>query len=126
MTGQSTQTTNGGIELWFAKRPPPLRIKSTKELDPGFRPRWVKLRVWMMLGAVVLLMSCFWFIEQRNAMMVFITLFLVIFSGSLATNPRETCAAIGFLLRHFPKLALHHAKFEHWLEFDLDWDETRR
>ena len=45
--------------------------------------------------------------------------------GGFAADPQKFSALLGLLVRPFPRLALKHAKFEDWLQFDLDWDETR-
>jgi len=52
--------------------------------------------------------------------------FLLQLLALFAIMPRGTIAFIGLMLRHFPRLSRRHAELEAWLEFDLDYDETRR
>lgn len=56
------------------------------------------------------------------------TLFVLValLGGAFAIHTKGVLALLGLMCRPFPKLAVMHAQFENWLEFDLDWDETRR
>ncbi|MCG7572873.1 hypothetical protein [Thalassovita mediterranea] len=104
----------------FRKRTP-LRVRSVKELDPKFKPRWVKIELGLlaaMAGAcgcvvVAAILQIGWL-----AMIAFYglpTLFAAVFAVKYGT------VGLGFIGVWFPILALKAAQLERWLELDLDW-----
>ncbi|MEO9894901.1 MAG: hypothetical protein ABJD13_09605 [Paracoccaceae bacterium] len=51
---------------------------------------------------------------------------LVLFAfASLMSSPKHTLIFIGYLVRNFPTLSAKHHAFMAWMEYDLDYDETR-
>ncbi|MEL7091133.1 MAG: hypothetical protein AAFN94_05295 [Pseudomonadota bacterium] len=113
--------------MTFFERPPPLRIKSTKELERGFRPRWVKLRtvgLYLFLGSFLVafvfatLGAPGWFVTTA-----FVATLLF---AQVLIAPKPALALLGLGFRHFPTASKHIADWQVWLEFDLDWNDQRR
>lgn len=51
---------------------------------------------------------------------------LAVLIGGFSVDPVKFSALLGLIVRFFPRLAVQHGRFENWMEFDLDWEETRR
>ena len=105
------------------KRPPPLRIKSFDELDPNFRPRWVKARTWglvLAIPAIVVLPV----VLNTNGLLIALVLLQPV--AAFIVFPRGFSAFCGIFVRHYPALANQHQRFEEWMQYDLDYDEQKR
>ncbi|MEO9822783.1 MAG: hypothetical protein ABJ370_18290 [Paracoccaceae bacterium] len=45
--------------------------------------------------------------------------------ASLMSSLKHTLIFTGYLVRNFPTLSAKHHAFMAWMEYDLDYDETR-
>jgi hypothetical protein len=105
-------------------RPTPLRIKSIRELDPGFRPRWVRVGRWALAMSLVLQVLFVLSLGRESMAMPMTFLISACVFGWFWLSPKWYCAVIGLWLRPFSSLAVRFAKFEMWLELHLDWDQS--
>jgi hypothetical protein len=106
---------------FFERLRRPNRIKSLKELDPRFRPRWHKLEIrliqTLLLFIALLLVGALseqaWLaqIGWYGLPCAFVALFALKWGSNLL-------ATLGYW---FPSLALKAAKLDAWLERDLEW-----
>jgi hypothetical protein len=105
----------------FVRVKRPTRIKSIKELDPSFKPRWHKLEVRLVQAMLLLVMLFFVGALLERAWLASIGFFglAVSFVGVAVLNwGANVLAAAGYW---FPPLALTAARMDVWLERDLDW-----
>ncbi|MEP1587550.1 MAG: hypothetical protein ABJR46_04080 [Tateyamaria sp.] len=61
-----------------------------------------------------------------SALLGMLLFLIAVLVGGFAVDPKVFSAMFGLLVRPFPRLGLKHAKFEDWLQFDLDWDDQHR
>lgn len=110
--------------LFQGKRPPPFRIRNVRELDDNFRPRFVKLRVALVCASIAVLILGLiiyrMFPNSGSAIYLVLSVYAL-----LVISPKHTLAFIGYLVRNFPTLSAKHHAFMAWMEYDLDYDETR-
>ena len=105
----------------FVRVKRPIRIKSIKELDPSFKPRWHRLEVWLMQAIVLLVVLFIVGALLERAWLANIGLFglVVSFVGVAVLKwGGNVLAVAGYW---FPPLALTAARMDAWLERDLDW-----
>ncbi|MEP2472782.1 MAG: hypothetical protein ABJH45_14620 [Paracoccaceae bacterium] len=95
-----------------------------RELDDNFHPRFVRLRGPLMCAAISMCILALISIEMFPNSGSAIALLLFAFA-SLIGSPKHTLAFIGSLVRNFPTLSAKHHAFWAWMEYDLDYDETR-
>ncbi len=111
----------------FNKKTGPLRIKSLRELRIGFRPKWLRYKTRLIMTAVVWFFGLLllWPIlgEEWFSRILSVSLYALIFLFVLL---EWTVPVLTFLGYWIPWAALQSARLHHWLERDLDWDNTRR
>ena len=111
----------GEMVRQFVRVKRPTRIKSIKELDPSFRPRWYRLEVRLIqaivLLAVLIIVGALW----ERAWLTNIGWFglAVSFVGVAVLNWGAN--GLGVAGYWVPPLALTAARMDAWLERDLDW-----
>ncbi len=110
--------------MWsFFKGPRgPFRIKSIRELDPKFQPRWSKLETKLIacgfiVGGLTLLVASLlswgWLFNLGS-----IAIFLVFIAASGVRWGSQALIFFGYWL---PYLGVLGSRFERWLEKDLEW-----
>ncbi|MEP1536105.1 MAG: hypothetical protein ABJQ34_02550 [Paracoccaceae bacterium] len=110
--------------MFQGKRPPPFRIRYLRELDDNFRPRFVRLRVPVMCAAISMcILGLIMFGVFPNGGAAIALLLFVL--ASLMSSLKHTLIFTGYLVRNFPTLSAKHHAFMAWMEYDLDYDETR-
>lgn len=99
------------------------RIISLKELDPGFCPRWYRLRIWLMWMAAGVFLAVLagelleqsWVVALANAgFFVLLALYVLLHWGS------GLLAVLGYWVS---PLAMKAAQLDKWLERDLEWNK---
>jgi Mg/Co/Ni transporter MgtE len=103
------------------RRVAPVRIRSTKELSPSFKPRWLKFtaRLGLAAFAIAFIASLVglagWptgFSFALNLVVACIVAIAVILVGPVVLN------VLGYW---FPRLGAVATRLDRWLERDLDW-----
>ncbi len=111
----------------FNKKNGPLRIKSLRELRIGFRPRWFRFEIRLIVTAIVWFFGLFFLLPIIGGawfLLIFsVSLYALIFLFVLLGWTAPVLAFFGYWI---PWAALQSARLDHWLERDLDWDPTRR
>ncbi|QFT74768.1 hypothetical protein FIU92_17160 [Ruegeria sp. THAF33] len=103
----------------------PTRIKSLKELDPSFKPRWFKI----CFGAVL---SCFPFAflavigsELEMHWLMLLSMLGMIFAASTTFLVCFVPFVLAFVGYWWPWLGLKSVQLDSWLQRDLDWGGTK-
>ena len=107
--------------LSYKWRTGPLKIKSLKELEPGFKPRWFRIEFRFVLIVFVSMptllagsiFELYWLLLIGIAGIVVAALALM----SLTLVP----ATMRFVGYWWPWMGLKAAELDSWLERDLDW-----
>ena len=109
------------MKAWFNRVNRPIRIKSLKELESGFTPKYYRyffrLALTAMALAITMVVSGFFNIYWINVMM-FWGLMTVITSLVLLENVPPMFRIVGY---YWPWLYLKSIQLDSWLELDLDW-----
>jgi len=108
------------------RQPPPFQVKSAEELHPNFKPKWVILRNRLMWFSGVLAIGFIAASVQRyngTALAILICAWCVL---SVAVPMKHLPGMARLAGRTFPAQSARIEAILTGLEFDLDWDETRR
>ncbi|KIC24798.1 MULTISPECIES: hypothetical protein [unclassified Leisingera] len=106
---------------FFEQQHQPIKIKSLKELEPGFKPRWFRISFRLILmgflsmpvivaGSVLKVSLLIWL---GVAVFHFVMFALI----ALSVVPR----GMRFVGYWWPWVGLKAAQLDSWLERDLDW-----
>ncbi len=110
------------MKAWFNRLNRPIRIKSLKELEPGFTPRYFRysfrlvligmVMMLFLISAVFLKSNWFFWMAISGFISVAVAFFLLNFVP-------PTLRIVGY---YWPWLYLKSIQLDSWLEHDLDWE----
>lgn len=103
----------------FPKRKP-LRIRSTKELAPGFRPRWQRLELRCFAAAIGLVLLLMIGAAMDSQLVLSVSYIGGVFVTALFGFVKHGVVLLGFVGNWFPWVGLKALQLERWLEQDLD------
>lgn len=109
------------MNSWFKRLYRPTRIKSLKELQPGFTPKWCRYSFKLVLAAMTLaitmVVSGFFNIYWIYVMTIW-SLVAVVVSLALLESVPPVLRVVAY---YWPWLGLKSAQLDSWLELDLEW-----
>ncbi len=97
------------------------KIRSIRELDPYFRPRFVKLVFRLLLIGVLAILVGFGGHMADIQWLLWLSLLVFAVVGSGVFLIETLPPSLVFLGYWFPLLGVWGAGLEKWLEMDLDW-----
>jgi len=109
------------MKAWFNRVNRPIRIKSLKELEPGFTPKHFRYSFRLVLIGMMLVMTLIvaHFLGIKWMFGIALLSLLAIFAAVLLLNfIPPLLRAIGY---YWPWLYLKSIQLDNWLELDLDW-----
>jgi hypothetical protein len=108
------------MKWYHSQKRKPFRIRSTKELAPGFLPRWQRLE--LRCVAAVFGLCLLMIIGAATDSQLVLSVFYIggVFVAALLGFVQYGVILLGFVGNWFPWVGLKALQLERWLEQDLD------
>jgi hypothetical protein len=107
--------------LSFRSRVGPLKIKSIRELAPGFKPKWIRILFRLFAMGIVSMLIVFAGIALESRWVPWVGL-AGILGVAIAIFAIKTLPVImAFVGFWWPWMGLKAAELDSWLERDLEW-----
>lgn len=102
---------------WLKQRNTPIRIKSLKELEYGFKPKWHRYLVRLELAGMIMASTILGAAQFNIQWLSWISICGFASISLLIAIP----PLLRFVAYYSPWLGLKSVQLDSWLELDLDW-----